>query len=157
MEPLIVSLLLWVAAHSDYRVADSPLPEVRLLTPTEMTALYREQTGQKASAAQIDTRIQGYFSWADGPPGVIYLIHPRDTPGAADFSDPTENPLFRERLLHELVHFAQRTSGAYAGYACPARGEFDAYRLGGAYLRELGVADPMPLRMRWAQRFSACL
>ena len=157
MEPLVLTLLLWIAAHSDYRVADAAPPRISLLSPAAMTALYREQAGgASVGAAQVDARVQGYFSWADGPPGVIYLIDPNDTPGADEFGDPTENPVFRERLLHELVHFAQRTNGAYAGYACPARGEFDAYRLGGAYLRELGVADPMPMRMRWAQRFSAC-
>lgn len=156
MEPLVVSLLLWIATHSDYRLADSQMPEVRLISPVQMTALYHELIGERSGTGQIDTRIQGHFSWAEGPAGVIYLIHPHETPGAAQFSDPTENPLFRERLLHELVHFAQRSSGIAAGYTCPARGEFDAYRLGGVYLRELGVIDPIPMRMRWAQRFSAC-
>ncbi len=59
-------------------------------------------------------------------------------------------------LLHELVYVTQRASGAYANFACPTRGEFDAYWLGGTYLRELGVADPMPMRMYRAQRSSAC-
>jgi hypothetical protein len=87
---------------------------------------------------------------------VIYLVHPQDTPGAAAHADPTENPLFRERLLHELVHFAQHASGAYARFDCPAQGELDAYRLGGLYLRQLGVADPMPGRMTWVRRYGAC-
>ncbi len=156
MEPLVLSLLMWLAAHSDYNVTGLPTPQIRLLSPEAMTALYYEQAGAKAGAPQVDTRIQGYFLWGDGLPGVIYLVDPRDTPGAAKYADPSDNPLFRERLLHELVHFAQRASGASANFPCPTRGEFEAYRLGGTYLRELGVPDPMPMRMRWAQRFSAC-
>lgn len=158
MESLTLSLLLWLAAHSDYDMARVSPPPVRLLSPEAMTALYYAQTesGAPAGAPKIDHRIQGYFSWAPAPQGGIYLVRPEDTPGAAAHADPAENPLFRERLLHELVHFAQHASGAYARFDCPAQGEFDAYRLGGVYLRQLGVPDPMPGRMAWVRRFSSC-
>jgi hypothetical protein len=158
MQSLALSLLLWLSANSDYEVSGVNPPPIRLLSPEAMTALYYAQTGSgaPAGAPKIDRRIQGYFSWADLPQGVIYLVHPQDTPGAAAHADPTENPLFRERLLHELVHFAQHASGAYARFDCPAQGELDAYRLGGLYLRQLGVADPMPGRMAWVRRYGAC-
>lgn len=158
METLALSLLIWLAVHSDYPLAGIEPPPIRLLSPEAMTALYYEQTsaGAPAGAAKVDRRIQGYFSWADSPRGVIYLVRPQDTDGAAHFADPADNPLFRERLLHELVHFAQHTSGAYARFECPAQGEFDAYRLGGMYLLQLGVRDPMPGRLAWARRFSSC-
>jgi hypothetical protein len=158
MEPLALSLMLWLSAHSGYDVAHLASPPIRLLSPEGMTALYYEQaaSGAPAGAPKVDRRIQGYFSWAEAPAGVIYLVQPQDTPGAARYTDPMDNPLFRERLLHELVHFAQHASGAYARFDCPAQGEFDAYRLGGIYLRQLGAADPLPGRMAWVRRFSSC-
>lgn len=158
METLTLSLLLWLAAHSDYDVARLSPPPVHLLSPEAMTALYYAQTksGAPAGASKVNHRILGYFSWADAPQGVVYLVRPQDTPGAAAYADPTENPLFRERLLHELVHFAQHATGAYARFDCPGQGEFDAYRLGGLYLRQLGVADPLPGRWVWARRLGTC-
>ena len=158
METLALSLLLWLSANSDYAVSGVTPPPIRLLNPEAMTALYYEQSGAAIAvgAPKIDRRIQGYFSWADAPPGVIYLVSPQDTPGADQHADPADNPLFRERLLHELVHFAQHASGAYARFDCPAQGEFDAYRLGGIYLRQLGVPDPLPGRMAWVRRYSSC-
>jgi hypothetical protein len=103
MEALVLSLLLWLSANSDYKVADLSPPHVRLLSPQAMTALYYEQTGAgsgaPAGAQQVDARIQGYFSWAETAKGTIYLVYPEDTPHAASYTDPTDNPLFRERLL----------------------------------------------------------
>ena len=156
MEPLALSLLLWIAAHSTLGVAGLNPPPVVLLNPEQMTALYYQQAGKPSTAPKVDMRVQGCFDWSGGTPGVIYLVRPQDTPGAAAYTDPTDNPLFRERLLHELVHYAQLASGAYAKFDCPAQGEFDAYRLGGIYLRQLGVPDPMPGRMGWVRRFTAC-
>lgn len=160
MESLAMSLLLWLAAHSSYDATRAGVPPIHLLSPEAMTAMYYEQvsgrSGVPAGAPQVDRRIQGYFSWTEPPQGAIYLVRPEDTPGAASHADPATNPLFRERLLHELVHFAQHASGAYAHFACPAQGEFDAYRLGGIYLRELGVPDPLPGRMAWMRRYGTC-
>ncbi len=158
MDTLATTMLIWLAANSDFDVVHHGPPPIRLLSPEALTSLYREQNGVNAGegAAKIDRRVQGYFSWTHAPNGVIYLVTPQDTPGAAWHADPTDNPLFRERLLHELVHYAQHVGGAYAKFDCPAQGEFDAYRLGGIYLRQLGVPDPMPGRMGWVRRFTAC-
>jgi hypothetical protein len=156
VEQLAASLLLWIAAHSTMAVTHLSPPPVVLLSPEQMTALYYKQTSVQSRAPKVDARIQGYFDWSGDAPGIIYLVHPQDTPGAGTYIDPTDNPLFRERLLHELVHFAQHATGTYAHFDCPAQGEFDAYRLGGIYLRQLGVADPMPGRMFLMRRYSAC-
>lgn len=158
MEALALSLLLWISAHSSYEVAALGPPTIRLLRPEAMTSLYYEQSGPgvTAGAPKVDRRVQGFFSWSDAPGGAIYLVRPEDTPGAEQYPDPLANPLFRERLLHELVHYAQHATGAYPRFACPAQGEFDAYRLGGIYLHQLGVPDPIPARMVWMRRFSAC-
>lgn len=124
MEALALSLLVWLSANSGYDATRAGVPPIRLLSPEAMTALYYQQAsgggdGVPAGAPKIVSRIQGYFSWSELPRGAIYLVRPEDTPGAAGFADPTANPLFRERLLHELVHFAQHTSGAYARCVCP--------------------------------------
>ncbi len=156
MEQLALSLLLWIAAHSTLAVAGLNPPPIVLLNPEQMTALYYQQAGMPSTAPKVDTRVQGYFDWSGDSRGVIYLVRPQDTPGANAYTDPADNPLFRERLLHELVHFAQHATGSYERFDCPAQGEFDAYRLGGIYLRQLGVADPMPGRMAWVRRFSSC-
>ncbi len=156
VEQLALSLLLWIAAHSTLWVAGLSPPPVVLLNPEQMTALYYQQAGMPSTAPKVDTRVHGYFDWSGNGPGVIYLVRPQDTPGGAAYTDPADNPLFRERLLHELVHFVQHASGAYPHFDCPAQGEFDAYRLGGIYLRQLGVADPLPGRMAWVRRFSSC-
>jgi hypothetical protein len=59
-------------------------------------------------------------------------------------------------LLWLSANSDYNASGAYARFDCPAQGEFDAYRLGGIYLRQLGVPDPLPGRMVWMRRYSAC-
>ncbi len=88
----------------------------------------------------------GTYRWDEGPAGTIYLVRAEDTPGAARHAKPTDNPLFRERLLHELVHFAQQQTGAVARFNCRAEGERDAYRLGARYLQQQGIPDPLSNR-----------
>ena len=157
MQDIALSLLLWIAANSSYPVAGVSPPPIQLLGTEELTALYVAQNGAPSGAPKLDRRIQGYYSWTDGPQGVIYLPHPNETPGAEAYpDDPSANPIFRERMLHELVHYAQHATGAYARFVCPAQGEFDAYRLGGIYLRQQGAADPLTGRFVWMRRFSAC-
>jgi hypothetical protein len=54
------------------------------------------------------------------------------------------------------VHYVQYHSGSFARFTCPARGELDAYRLGGHYLSQLGVPDPIPARATVARWYSRC-
>ncbi len=156
MEQIAIALLTWIAAHSEYRVAQLQPPPLVLLSPEAMTAVVHEREGLPLVAGMVDQRIQGYFTWEGGAQATIYLVRPEDTPGAAKYTNPSDNPLFRERLLHELVHFAQRATGAYEQRRCPAQNEFDAYQLGGLYLRELRVPDPLPNRLFLARMSSAC-
>ncbi|WP_425426577.1 hypothetical protein [Antarctobacter heliothermus] len=64
--------------------------------------------------------------------------------------------MFREILLHELVHHVQRNTGLWDEWACPAIGETEAYRLGGRYLRQTRTADPLPNRNFWAAIYARC-
>ena len=153
-----MSLLLWLAANSSYQVADQPPPELLLLTPAALTAQVRERGGIVAGPdePEVDRRLNGMFVPADGPRGTIYLVRPEDTPRAAQYPVPSDNPVFRERLLHELVHFAQHASGEAATFRCPSQGEPAAYRLGSYYLRQLGVDDPMRNRRAVAFMQTLC-
>lgn len=154
MEALVLSLLAWLAANSSYPTLELPVPRVELVGAHELLARYERERGR--AAAQRGAHVLGHYAWDEGEAGTIYLSVPPETPGAGPPTDPIDNPWFRERLLHELVHHAQYRAGHYARFACPARGELDAYRLGGEYLRQLGVADPLPSRANLARWYSRC-
>jgi hypothetical protein len=125
------------------------------MTPAEITAEYYDAAGVAAASRQaVDPRIMALYAFEDGPHGAIYVIDPALTEGADD--DPLGNPIFQERLLHELVHHVQRHTGAYDRFACPAEGEVDAYRLGGLFLKQRRVEDPLPNRNFWARVYSRC-
>ena len=156
MEQLAVSLLVWIAAHSPYPVGDVAPPPIVLLSPEAMTAIVYEDTGTAQQAPKVDQQLQGYFDPDEGAHGTIFLVRPEDTPGAWQHAEPSDNPLFRERLLHELVHFAQHTTGEYERFRCPTQGELQAYDLGGKYLQQLGVPDPIPNRKLIARMLVRC-
>jgi hypothetical protein len=156
LEQLAASLLIWIAAHSTYPVQTLKPPPIELLSPEAMTALYREEAGAPMNAPAVDPRVLGYFRREGPSKGTVYLLRPENVPGAARYANPTENPRFREQLLHELVHYAQWSTGAYERFRCPAEGEWAAFSLGGHYLRELGFPDPIPNREFWARHLSVC-
>lgn len=140
MEPIVAGLLVWIAAHSAYPVAGVTPPALVLVSAEKMADLVSAPAGH----------VHGFFVADEGERGTIYLVRPEDTPRAEHYPAAADNPWFRERLLHELVHYAQHVSGEAAQWRCPSQGEFRAYLLGGRYLREAGVPDPLPNR-----RFSA--
>jgi hypothetical protein len=104
----------------------------------------------------VDERLNALYAPGDGAHGTIYIIAPRHVENASDYDQPIDNPLFREILLHELVHHAQHHSGAADDWVCLSIGEAEAYRLGGIYLRDLRVDDPLPNRNFWGAIYSRC-
>ena len=158
MEQIASALLIWIAMNSAYPAAGLRPPPIVLLEPAAMAALARGESfdGASQSPPTADANIWGHYRWDAGPSGTIYIVRPEDTAGAARYAQPSDNPVFRERLLHELVHFAQRQTGAYERFLCRAQGEHDAYRLGGRYLHEQGVGDPLPNRRFVAFVQSSC-
>jgi hypothetical protein len=153
MEQVAAALLVWIAAHSSYPVAQLAPPPVVLLTPQALIAQVERDEGVAAQHGS-DLRLQGYFKPDSAGGGTVYVIRPEDTPGAAAHADPADNPLFRERLLHELVHYAQAATGRH--FRCRSQGEVDAYALGGQYLKEHGVPDPLPERRLVARMVQMC-
>lgn len=156
MEQLATALLVWIAAHSDLETRALPLPEIVLMSPQTLTREYYTGAPHLIPKDGVDDRLNALYAAEDGPNGTIYTLAPAHIDGAADFDDPADNPLFREIILHELVHHAQWQTGQPESWACQSQGEKDAYHLGGHYLKELRVTDPIPNRNFWAHMYSLC-
>jgi hypothetical protein len=156
IEQIAVALLMWIASHSSFQTAGQlPPPPIVLTTVEELTALVRQRSGVAPGEAG-EWNVYGYLSLDEDDHGTIYVVRPADTPGAELFVDPADNPIFRERLLHELVHYVQYATGALSGLQCPSMRELAAYYLGGVYLKERAVADPLPDRMLFAFWAARC-
>lgn len=156
MDTLIATLLAWIAATGAYDTTAMPAPRVVEMTPQELTQEFYADAMQLMPEDGVDDRINALFAHSDGPAGTIYIIAPRFVDDAVHFEDPRDNPLWREILLHELVHHAQWRSGTAATWACQSFGEREAYILGGRYLKQVHADDPMPNRMFWAQLYARC-
>ena len=156
MDALLDALLEWLGRHGDYDVTALPRPAVVELDAAALTREAYRAVPELVPASGIDRRLFALYSWEHGADGTIFVLDRHLTEGRQDGEDPLENPVFRERLLHELVHHAQYHTGAYARFRCPARGELDAYRLGGEYLRQRHVTDPLPNRRVLAYMYSRC-
>ncbi|SDF04030.1 hypothetical protein SAMN04488105_111169 [Salipiger thiooxidans] len=70
----------------------------------------------------VAERPNALFAATDGPHGTIYILDADTIDGASHYDDAHENPLWREILLHELVHHAQAQHGAVAGWECQRGG-----------------------------------
>ena len=66
------------------------------------------------------------------------------------------NPVWREMIVHELVHHLQWRSGANETWACPRGGEREAYAVAGRWLRAVGADDPLPNRNFWGAIYGRC-
>ncbi|SDD98913.1 hypothetical protein [Ruegeria marina] len=156
MELLIDALLDWIGKNSNYTIENIPHPIVRQLSPHELTREYYGNVAHLMPDDGVDERINALFAQTDGPNGTIYIIAAEHVEGAAEFDHPTDNPLFREILLHELVHHVQWQTGVSANWDCLALGEPEAYQLGGRYLKQTGTTDPLPNRNFWARIYARC-
>ncbi|WP_425090588.1 hypothetical protein [Tropicimonas sp. S265A] len=156
MDGLLEALLLWIGDHTTYQTHDIPHPIVLQLSPEELTREYYSGVAHLMPEDGVDDRLNALYATTDGPHGTIYVIEARAVEGADAFDTPEENPLFREILLHELVHHVQHLTGAADDWACLAMGETEAYRLGGTYLRQLRVTDPLPNRNFWGAIYARC-
>jgi hypothetical protein len=143
MGELVMALLVWIGAHTGYRVTDIPLPQVRVVSARELTREYYEDAPATYARPVVDDRVLALY---DPNRSTIYLRNDL----------PPHDVLFQERLLHELVHHVQHVNGMHRRYRCPAQGEREAYVLGGLFLKESGVPDPLRDREFWAGVYSRC-
>ena len=156
MDILIDILLDWIGENSRYEVAGIEPPVVQLMTPQELTREYYTGAPHLTPADGVDERLNALYAAVDGPVGTIYVLAPDYAPQAEAYDDPSENPIWREYLLHELVHHVQWQTGEADTWACQSQGEWDAYLIGGRYLQDARVTDPMPNRNFGARMYSRC-
>jgi hypothetical protein len=157
METLIASLMLWITTNSAYDTTGMPSPAVVFLSPRTLTSQFYAGTGIEPPARpEVDGRLRALYDFGRGPNGAIFVLVPDYVEGRQGGEGLFENPAFQEILLHELVHHAQRLSGAYDDFACRAEGEREAYRLGGVYLRQRHAEDPLWNRAVLAHLYSQC-
>jgi hypothetical protein len=152
MDEIAAALLIWIAAHSPLDASRLQPPPIVLLDAQAIAT--RDHAGAQAAAGE--QRVLGYFAPHEGRNGTIYVLRPERRPGQDDVAAAAADPLFRERLLHELVHFAQHATGQTARFECPMQGEAQAYALGGKYLRQRNVDDPLPHRVMLVAAFTSC-
>lgn len=156
MDSLVALLLNWIAANTHYEFGDIPHPAVIELTAQELTReLYRDVPDSIPDSG-VDDRIQALYSWEDGQHGTIYILERDNTKVSLSQETGLDNPLFQERLLHELVHHVQYVTGEYDSFTCMKEGELAAYQYAGKFLRQQSVADPLPNRRILAHLYSRC-
>lgn len=156
MDPLLDALLAWIGDHTAYEVAGIPRPALVELSPEALTRELYADAPQLVPDDGVDDRLIALYSHDDGAHGTLYVLAPDRVAGAEAFPDPATNPVFQEIVLHELIHHVQWQTGAADTWPCPARGEEEAYTLGGLYLHETGTPDPIPNRGFWARAYSTC-
>lgn len=153
MDALIDALLDWIGQNSRYETAGISHPIVIEMTPEELTRELYTGIPHLIPDGGVDDRVNALYAHAEE---TIYILSADTIDGASDFDTPTENPLWREILLHELVHHVQWETGESQTWVCDAQGETIAYQLGGAYLAQTHTYDPMGNRMFWAQMYARC-
>ena len=156
MEALVLALLTWINEKTAYDTTEMPLPVVVELSAEDITKEAYKEVPNLISASGVDTRVFALYSWEPADTGTIYILKSDDTEGIQLGEDPLENPVFQERLLHELIHHAQYHSKAYEWFPCKSFGEREAYIEGGRYLAERYATDPIPNRKVLAYMYSRC-
>lgn len=155
MEALLAILLTWLEVHTDLNT-DIPYPEVIELSPNALTKEYYTDYPAAIPVSGVDNRVQALYAWGDGPSGTIYILASHFTELSPNYDAGLKNPLFQERLLHELVHHVQYHNGKYEQFKCQNQGELLAYSLGGTFLRQHNIIDPLPNRRVLAHMYSRC-
>lgn len=155
MEGLIDLLLSFVEDHSAYNVAGMDHPVVVEVSRQDLTKQFFRGRAHMMPADGVEERLNAlYVAGRDGP-DVIFIVPAEEVSGADYFDNPHDNPLWREILLHELVHHAQNQQGGET-WSCVSRGEAEAYEIGGVYLETLGLPDPMSNRNIWEDLYESC-
>ncbi len=156
---MVPRLMTWIATNTDYDTKNLRSPEVIELSPQELTREAYSSNPMLVPADGVDKSYLALYSYEHGSNGTIYVLGPKwfDPDATADrYYEAYENPVFQERVLHELIHHVQHVSGAYKAFRCRNFGEKEAYMLGGRFLRQHHVDDPLPNRSFWALLRSLC-
>ena len=153
MDALIDIMLDWIAQNSRYDTRAMPHPTVIEMSPENLTREMYTGVAHLIPDDGVDERINALYAHEEH---TIYILEARYIDGAAEFETAKDNPLWREILLHELVHHVQWQSGVAQTWMCDAQGEVEAYQLGGVYLAQSFTPDPLPNRAFWARMYARC-
>lgn len=156
MDLILDTLLAWLDVNTSYRTGDIPKPELIELSPAEITQEMYSDAKQLIPGDGVDERVLGLYTADRGATGRIYVVGARFLADANKFADPHDNPIWREIVLHELVHHLQWQTGAVQTWKCRNFGELEAYLIGGRFLRQSRVRDPMANRSFEARMHARC-
>lgn len=156
VEALIAMLMVWIADNSSYETEDIPFPAVIELSPQALTREYYADSPKAIPRGGVDQNVLALYSWNEGSRPTVFLLGASHMGTPLSQEEGLENPWFQERLLHELVHHVQYYTGQYDEFECSQQGELEAYRLGGLYLTQQRVADPLPNRHWLSRMYSQC-
>ena len=123
MHEMMVAMLVWIGAHTDYRT-DRELPNLVLTTPHNLCARY----GIAQKSRCDGQRLRGFYD----KDLTIYL--------GTDFD--AARPEHQSWLLHELVHYVQWANGEEAA-TCLGHLELEAYDLQDAWRVDRGLAPSL--------------
>ncbi len=153
METLMDALLEWTGSNTDHPVTDVPPPEIVPMDPRALTVEAYSDVPQLLPEDGVDERVRALYN---AELRRIYVLDPRHVGGWDEHEEAFSNPAWREILLHELIHHVQWSTGVADLWPCKAFGEKEAYLLGGRYLKERSVTDPLPNRNFWAHAYARC-
>lgn len=156
MKNLLIVLLAWIDQYSIYDTTDTALPAVVEVSGYTLTQRAYRDIPQHIPASGIDEKLFAFYMWNEGDNGTIFIRPAADTPKPEHIANPLQNPVFQERLLHELIHHVQYTDGAYERFHCDNMAEAEAYKLGGLFLRQKETADPLPNRQQISYFLGLC-
>ncbi|MFW2587501.1 DUF6647 family protein [Sagittula sp. SSi028] len=156
MEALIDLMLDLVAEHTDYDTTRLDPPVVVEVGRGFMTDRFYDGRAHMMPATGVEERLNAlYVEGRNDSADIIFIVPADQFAGASYFENPQDNPLWREVLLHEMVHHAQKHAGGDT-WTCVGRGEAEAYQVGAAYLADLGLPDPMKDRTIWKTLYTDC-
>jgi len=156
MDALVAVLLCWILDNSEFSVTEVTHPNIVEMSPADLTQEYYRDYPDSLPESGVDPRIKALYAWDDEGRGTIYILASRYTEVSLSQETGQDNPWFQEVLLHELVHHVQYVTGAYDEYECANEGELQAYLLGGKFLKQQQVMDPLPNRSVLAHMHSRC-
>lgn len=160
MEAVIDLLLAWIGENSQYDTSHLARPQVVELSAEDLTTRYYEGMAHKskqndAPADGVEDRLNALYIGGEDEAGTVYIRPAATIEGAQYFENPYDNPLWREILMHELVHHAQHAAQGTA-WTCVARGEAEAYHMGGLFFAQKHWPDPMQNREIWKVLYHDC-
>ncbi len=153
---MILLLLAWIDQHSTYNTSNMPVPVVVEVSAEALTKEAYKDSPEHIPANGVDENIYAFYSWDKNDSGTIFIRPAAETEGPQFGDTPLDNPVFQERLLHELIHHVQYKDGAYDRFPCQNFAEAEAYKLGGLFLQQENVPDPLPNRSMLVHFFGLC-